>query len=491
MMLEVCIVNAICGTLFYTPRTRIRPGNDGAILASCTFLKTLTKMKYDAVIIGSGQAGSPLAAKLAKAGWKTALIEKRWVGGTCVNDGCTPSKTLIASGRRAYLARHSAALGIQMHSPVVDMATVIQRKDRIVTAKRARLEEWLRKTDGLDIILGTASFTGDKKLTVHHPDGTSTEVEGNYIFINTGASPQIPALEGVNDTPYYTSTTIMDLKTVPDHLVILGAGYIAMEFGQLFRRLGSQVTLLERSAALLNKEDDDIAGELKNILEMEGIKIRLSTTVTKASRLSDGQIELTLSSNGTSQTLTGSHWLIASGRLPNHRELKPERAGIVLTEKGFIKTDDRLETSVKGIYALGDVREGPAFTHISYNDYLVVSRNLLDQAGLSVQDRLVPYCMFTDPELGRIGLTEKAAREKGRRIKVAKLSMMQVARGIETGETRGMMKAIVDEETHEILGASILAPHGGELMSVLEVAMMGKLPYEKIRDGIFAHPTFS
>ena len=283
----------------------------------------------------------------------------------------------------------------------------------------------------------------------------------------------------------------MDLKTVPDHLVILGAGYIAMEFGQLFRRLGSQVTLLERSAALLNKEDDDIAGELKNILEMEGIKIRLSTTVTKASRLSDGQIELTLSSNGTSQTLTGSHWLIASGRLPNHRELKPERAGIVLTEKGFIKTDDRLETSVKGIYALGDVREGPAFTHISYNDYLVVSRNLLDQAGLSVQDRLVPYCMFTDPELGRIGLTEKAAREKGRRIKVAKLSMTQVARGIETGETRGMMKAIVDEETHEILGASILAPHGGELMSVLEVAMMGKLPYEKIRDGIFAHPTFS
>ena len=448
-------------------------------------------MKYDAVIIGSGQAGSPLAAKLAKAGWKTALIEKRWVGGTCVNDGCTPSKTLIASGRRAYLARLSATLGIQMPSPVVDMATVIQRKDRIVTAKRARLEEWLRKTNGLDLITGSASFTGEKQLTVHHPDGTSTEVEGNFIFINTGSSPQIPALEGINDTPYYTSTTIMDLKTVPDHLVILGAGYIAMEFGQLFRRLGSQVTILERSAALLNKEDEDIAGELKNILEMEGIKIRVGVTVTKARRLSAEQVELTLSSDGASQTVTGSHWLIASGRIPNLRELKPERAGIVLTEKGFIKTDDRLETSVKGIYALGDVREGPAFTHISYNDYLVVSRNLLDKAGLSIQNRLVPYCMFTDPELGRIGLTEKAAREKGRRIKVAKLSMSQVARGIETGETRGMMKAIVDEETHEILGASILAPNGGEIMSVLEVAMMGKLPYEKIRDGIFAHPTFS
>jgi len=448
-------------------------------------------MKYDAVIVGSGQAGSPLAVKLAKAGWKTALIEKRWVGGTCVNDGCTPSKTLIASGRRAYLARHSAALGIQMPTPVVDMATVIQRKDRIVTAKRAHLEEWLRKTNGLDLITGSASFIGEKKLTVHHPDGTFTEVEGDFIFINTGASPQIPVIEGIANTPYYTSTTIMDLKTVPDQLIILGAGYIAMEFGQLFRRLGSKVTILERSAALLSKEDDDIASEMKNILEMEGIKIRLGTTVTKAKRLSDGQIKLTFSTNGPSQTITGTHWLIASGRMPNLSELKPEHAGIVLTEKGFIKTDEYLETSVKGIYALGDVREGPAFTHISYNDYLVVSRNLLDKAGLSVQDRPVPYCMFTDPELGRIGLTEKAARDKGRRIKVAKLSMSQVARGIETGETRGLMKAIVDEETHEILGASILAPHGGEIMSVLEVAMMGKLPYEKIRDGIFAHPTFS
>jgi pyruvate/2-oxoglutarate dehydrogenase complex dihydrolipoamide dehydrogenase (E3) component len=448
-------------------------------------------MKYDAVIIGSGQAGSPLAAKLAKAGWKTALIERRWLGGTCVNDGCTPSKTLIASGRRAYLARHSATLGVQVSPPIVDMATVTQRKDRIVTAKRARLEEWLRQTNGLDIITGSATFIGDKKLTVHHPDGTSTEVEGNFIFINTGTSPHIPALDGIDNTPYYTSTTIMDLKTVPDHLIILGAGYIAMEFGQLFRRLGSQVTLLERLPALLNKEDDDIAGELKNILEMEGITIRVGTTVTKASQLANGQIELTLSAGGSSQTIAGSHWLIASGRTPNLQALKPERARILLTEKGFIKTDDRLETSVKGIYALGDVKGGPAFTHISYNDYLVVSRNLLDKAGLSIQGRPVPYCMFTDPELGRIGLTEKAAREKGRRIKVAKLSMGQVARGIETGETRGMMKAIVDEDTHEILGASILAPNGGEIMSVLEVAMMGKLPYEKIRDGIFAHPTFS
>jgi len=443
--------------------------------------------RYDAIVIGSGQAGSPLAAQLAKAGWKTALIEKRLVGGTCVNDGCTPSKTLIASGRRAYLARHSASLGINVSSPAIDMATVMQRKDRIVSGKRARLETWLQKTNGLDMIYGTATFTGEKQLTVQRADGSSIALEAQHVFINTGTSPRVPDIAGIRDTPYYTSTTLMDLKVVPEHLVILGAGYVALEFGQLFRRLGSTVTVLEQSPTLLSKEDDDIAAEMKTILEQEGIRIHTGVHVTQASHHA-GRITLATTS---SQTYAGTHWLVATGRTPNLGELHPERAGIALTEKGFIKTDEYLETSVKGIYALGDVNGGPAFTHISYNDYLIVARNLLDKNNLSVTDRPVPYCMFTDPELGRIGLTEKAAREKGLRIKVAKLPMNQVARGIENGETRGLLKAIVDEDTHEILGASILAPGGGEIMTVLEVAMLGKLPYEKIRDGIFAHPTFS
>lgn len=447
--------------------------------------------KYDALIIGSGQAGTPLAAKLAKAGWHTALVEKRWVGGTCVNDGCTPSKALISSGRRAYLARTSDALGVNVSPPGVDIEKVIARKDAIVSAKRSGAEKWLQTIANLDVIIGTATFIAEKKVSIVLANGEIEQAEADFIFINTGATPFIPNLQGLETVPYYTSTTLMDLKEIPEHLVILGAGYIALEFGQLYRRLGSRVTIIEKSEGLLRKEDEDVAREVRTILEEDGIVFLTLAAITHLRPSASGKIDVVLSVNGTSQHLSASHLLIASGRVPNLKDLKPEQGNVALTPAGFIKTNDRLETSVTGVYALGDVKEGPAFTHIAYNDYIVVAQNILNQANLSIQNRPVPYCMFIDPELGRIGLTEKEARAQGRNVKVAKLKMSRVARGIETGETRGLMKAVVDADTRQILGASILAPGGGEIMSVLQMAMIGNIPYDQIRDMIFAHPTFS
>ncbi|MBL0745339.1 mercuric reductase [Chryseolinea sp. Jin1] len=447
--------------------------------------------KYDALIIGSGQAGTPLAVKLAKAGWRTALVEKRWIGGTCVNDGCTPSKALLSSGRRAYLARTAGALGVNLPSPEIDIEKVIARKDAIVSTKRTGAEKWVNSLPNLEVIIGTATFTGEKKVSIVLANGEMEEAEGDFVFINTGATPAIPTLQGLDTVPYLTSTTIMDLKEIPQHLIILGAGYIALEFGQLYRRLGSCVTILEKSADLLHKEDDDVAREIRAILEEDGIVFHTRATITNLSSPTPGKIEIDLTVNGTTQHLSGSHLLVASGRVPNLAALKPEQGNMALTANGFIKTNDQLETSVKGVYALGDVKEGPAFTHISYNDYLIVAQNVLNHANLSIRNRPVPYCMFIDPELGRIGMTEKEARANGRRVKIAKLKMNRVARGIETGETRGLMKAVVDDDTHQILGASILAPGGGEIMSVLQMAMIGNIPYDQIRDMIFAHPTFS
>ena len=455
--------------------------------------------KYDAIIIGSGQAGNPLAKKLAGAGWRVAVIERKWVGGTCINTGCTPTKTMIASGRIAYLVKKSRDFGIHTDGYAVNMEEVIRRKNAVVLSFRESSMKGLLQPANIKIEFGNAVFTGEKEITVTKEDGSLSTLTANYIFINTGTSPAIPPLPGLEDSGYYTSDTILDLLEIPRHLVIIGGSYIALEFGQLYRRLGSEVTVIEGSAHFLPKEDEDIAGELKKILEDDGLKILTHAKVEQVSKDPEGvKVKCSIppgshapETNATSNTITGSHLLVATGRSANTAALQPNVAGIQLDEHGFIVANDKLETNVPGIYALGDVKGGPQFTHISYNDHLIVYKNLIEKGNESIAGRLPIYCLFTDPELGRVGLTEKEARAKGLNIKVATMPAAWIARALETSETRGILKAIVDADNKKIIGAAMLSAGGGELMSILQMAMMGGITYDRVRDAVFAHPTFA
>lgn len=445
---------------------------------------------YDAIIIGAGQAGTPLAKKLAEAGKKTAIIEKRMVGGTCINDGCTPTKAMVASARLAHQARKAGDLGVLIGEIKVDLIKVKKRKDEIVESFRSSSEKGLKSTEGLDLIFGEAVFTAPKTLTIKLKEGGTEQVSADWIFINTGAKTIIPEIEGLDSIKYLTSTTILDLEEIPDHLVVIGGNYIGLEFGQMFSRFGSKVTVLEKSKRLLSKEDNDIASELTKILEEEGIEILTESETQKFSQ-NGSEITIDLTIKGGKSSLKCSHVLIAVGRSPQTKNIGLDLAGVELDKKGSIIVNDQLETSVSGIYALGDVKGGPAFTHIAYNDYTIVYRNLIKDTNFSTSDRPIPYCMFTDPQLGRVGITENEAKEKGLNYEVAVLPMSLVARGIETGETKGMMKAIVDKNTKEILGAAILAAEGGEIMTILEMAMQGGITYDKIRYCVFAHPTYA
>lgn len=436
--------------------------------------------QYDAIIIGSGQAANPLAKKLAAAGRRTLLLEEAQLGGTCINTGCTPTKTMIAAARMQYIASRAPAFGIPVQTGPVDLTAVVKRKNEIVSSFRGSLAKSLEKTANLDVVKEQGVFTGHKTL-----NGRYT---AEHIFINTGAQPVIPPITGIRDVPYFTSSGMLDLQEVPAHLVVLGSGYIAMELGQMYRRFGSQVTIVERGSRILGREDEDVAGAVRQILEEDGIRIITHTSVQQAVPAGNGGVLLTLE-NGL--VLEASHWLIATGRAPATKALQLEKTGIARDEQGFIPVNEYLETSVPGIYALGDVKKGPAFTHISYNDYIVVAENILNQKNISIQHRPVPYCMFTDPELGRIGITEQEAREKGMAVKIAKLPMSKVARAIETGETRGLIKAVTDAKTGQILGAAVLSVSGGEIMTVLQMAMMGNIGYKQLRNTIFAHPLFS
>ncbi len=446
--------------------------------------------QYDAIIIGSGQAGTPLARRLANAGWKVAIIEKKWPGGTCVNVGCTPTKTMVASAKMAYQARRSSEYGIQVSDVAVDMPAIKDRKDSVVSKSRHGSEKSLTTIPGLELIHGEAAFTDNKVVAMQLNDGGERTLTAEHIFINTGAQPVIPDIPGIKDIAYLTSETIMELDTVPEHLLIIGAGYIAMEFGQMFRRFGSKVTILEHAKRLLMKEDEDIAQAVLKIFTDETIAVHTDSEVQKISKEKDG-IEVTVKVAGNERQISCTHVLVATGRAPQTNDLGLDKTNIIKDDKGNIKVNDKLETAVPGVYALGDVKGGPAFTHISYNDYIVVCKNILDGKDVSIAGRQVPYCMFTDPELGRVGMTEQEARQKGLNIKVATLPMAHVARGIETGETRGLMKAVVDADTKQILGAAILGAQGGEIMCVLQMAMMGGIDYETIRENVFAHPTFS
>ena len=447
--------------------------------------------QYDAIIIGAGQAGVPLAKKLAQAGKKTAIIEKRFVGGTCVNDGCTPTKTWVASAKAAYMAAHSAELGVKVKNYKVDMRQVKKRKDEIVMRSRLGGQKGLEKTKNLDLIFGEASFTGDKTLEVKLNSGNKQTLQADLVFIDTGATTLIPGIEGLKDIDYLTSTTILDLDIVPDHLLIVGSNYIGMEFGQMFGRFGSKITMLEKAPRVLSHEDADIADAMHKILTDEGIKIYTDANTSGFKKTKKGNIKATVSVAGEEQTITCSHVLMAVGRVPQTKALELDKTGVKVDDKGYIIVNDKLETNVKGIYALGDVKGGPAFTHIAYNDYTIVYRNLIENEHLTTKDRPVPYCMFTDPQLGRIGISEDEAKKQKLNVKIAKLPMEHVARAIETGDTRGFMKAVVDADTKKILGAAILGTEGGEVMSVLQMAVEGNITYDRIRYCVFAHPTYS
>ncbi len=445
---------------------------------------------YDAIVIGSGQAGTPLAKKLAKAGKKTALIEKRYVGGTCVNDGCTPTKALVASARNAYMAARKD-LGVFVENYKVDFPAIMQRKDTIVLKSRNGGQKGVEEVENLDLIFGNASFTGKKIVSVALNDGGEEEITADLIFIDTGAKTTIPEIEGIKTVSYLTSTTILELKELPESLIIIGGNYIGLEFGQMFSRFGSKITIIEKSKMLLSKEDADVSEAVISFLSEENITVLTEAKTVKIAQSSDQKITLTIEKDGHQQEITASHLLIAVGRSPQTKTLSLEKTGVETDEKGFIKVNDKLETTAEGIYALGDVKPGPAFTHMAYNDHLIVLKNLTENADLSVKGRPVPYCMFTDPQLGRIGLSENEAREQGLDILVAKLPMKHVARAVETNETIGFMKAVVDAKTNQILGATVLGYEGGEVMSVLQMAMQGKITAHQLRENIFAHPTTS
>jgi pyruvate/2-oxoglutarate dehydrogenase complex dihydrolipoamide dehydrogenase (E3) component len=443
-------------------------------------------MKYDAIIIGSGQGGNPLAQRLASHGQSVALVESNHLGGTCINTGCTPTKAMVASAQIAHYARNAGRWGVHASNVGIDLPAILERKNKIVEEFRSGWQKSIDKQSNWHLHRGSARFIGPKQIQVGHET-----LEADKIFIDTGASPTIPRIPGLDSTPYLTNVSLLELRELPERLLVLGGGYVGLEFGQMFRRFGSAVTIVQRSERILPNEDDDITTELQGSLESEGIEILVNARAMGASRGKNNEITLNVQVSSGTQALSGSHLLVATGRTPNTRDLDLEKAGVRVDEKGFIVVNERLETSAPGIWAMGDVNGGPAFTHISYNDFQIVYGNLIEGKNLSTRSRLVPYAVYTDPQLGRVGLTEKAARASGRKLKIGKIEMSRVARAIERAETRGLMKVVIDAATDQVLGASILSAEGGELIQILSTLMLAEKPYTMLKGAIYIHPTLA
>jgi pyruvate/2-oxoglutarate dehydrogenase complex dihydrolipoamide dehydrogenase (E3) component len=396
---------------------------------------------------------------------------------------------MVASARAAYMARRGADYGVHVGPVTIDMDRVRERKRVIVRSFREGGEKRLEKAH-VELIRGEASFTGPGQIRVALHGGGERQLSAPQFFINTGTHSGTPAIEGLKTVPYLDNESIMELDYVPEHLVILGGGYIGVEFSQMFRRFGSKVTVIQSGSQLLKEEDQDVAAEVLEILRQDGIEILLNARTERVAR-ANGGLSLTIAIEGKAQAIEGSDLLVATGRVPNTEALKPAAAGIEVDQRGFIRSNDRLETSAPGVYVLGDVKGGAQFTHISYDDFRILQANLLDGGERTVRDRPVPYTVFMDPQLGRVGMTESEAKKSGRKIRVARMPMTSVARALEVDETRGLMKAIVDAETGQILGATVLGMEGGEVMAVFQMAMMGHLQYSVLRDAVFAHPTLA
>lgn len=441
---------------------------------------------YDAIVIGAGQAGAPLAMRLAAAGRRVALIERGAVGGTCVNTGCTPTKALVASAHAAHIARRAADFGIVIEGSVrADMKRIKARKDAIVADKREGLKSGIEQTENLTLIEGHARFVSAGAIAVN-----GRTLSAGQMFIDTGARALVPPIAGLDQVGYLINATIMDLDTLPRHLIILGGSYIALEFAQMYRRFGSTVTVIEQAERLIAREDADVSQAVAAILRSEGIVIHLGANATSIARRGD-ETELTIEHAGGGETLVGSHLLVAIGRRPNTDDLGLDRAGVARDEHGYITVDDQLRSSVANIWALGDCNGRGAFTHTAYNDYEIVAANLLDNDVRRVSDRVPCYALYIDPPLGRAGITMAQARQSGRRVLVGERPMSKVARAVEKGETQGFMRVLVDGDSQQILGAAILGPGGDEVVhSVLDL-MAAKAPYTVMQRAMHIHPTVS
>jgi pyruvate/2-oxoglutarate dehydrogenase complex dihydrolipoamide dehydrogenase (E3) component len=444
--------------------------------------------KYDAIVIGAGQAGPSLAARFAGAGKSIAIIERHLFGGTCVNAGCTPTKTLIASARIAYDARRAHDYGIELPaaSIAVDMRAVQARKKRVVDASKTGLENWIRGLQNCTVYKGHARFESARSVSVDGQVLTSEQ-----IFINVGGRPRIPAFPGVDGVPFLTSTSVLELEELPAHLLIIGGSYVGLEFAQMYRRFGSEVTVIEQQPRLLSHEDLEVAAAIQAALEAEGIRIRLEAECIELAHDAESVTANVHCSAGSPQ-ITGSHVLVAVGRVPNTDDLGLEKAGVETDHAGFIKVDDELRTNVSGIWALGDCNGKGAFTHTAYNDYEIVAANLFEgNPRRRLSDRIPCYALFVDPPLGRVGLTERDALAQGHTIRIGSRPMTRIARAVEKGETRGLMKVVVDARSNLILGASILGVGADEAIHSLIDVMAAKVPFTTLRNTVHIHPTVS
>ena len=440
--------------------------------------------KYDAIVIGTGQAGPSLAARLAKEGMKVAVIERKLFGGTCVNTGCIPTKTLVASARAAYVAGRGEEFGvITGSSPSVDMKRVKARKDGVVAKSNQGVEGWMKKLDNTTVYEGHGRFEDPHIISVGEE-----RLEADKIFINVGGRAFVPPFSNIKSVDYLTNSSIMEVDFLPEHLVIIGGSYIGLEFGQMYRRFGSRVTIVERASRLIVHEDEDISAATQEILEKEGIEIRLEADCIDGTKDGDGVL-VNLDCERGAREVRGSHLLLAVGRQPNTDDLGLEKAGIEVDKRGYIAVDDQLRTNVPGVWAVGDCNGKGAFTHTSYNDYEIVVANLLDDDPRRVSDRILAYALYIDPPLGRVGMTETQVRQSGRKALMATRPMTRVSRAVEKGETQGLMKVLVDAETQEILGAAILGIGGDEIIhSILDV-MYARSPYTVIQRAMHIHPT--
>jgi pyruvate/2-oxoglutarate dehydrogenase complex dihydrolipoamide dehydrogenase (E3) component len=447
----------------------------------------IMKKNFDAIVIGSGQAGPFLAVRMAATGKRVAIIERHRLGGTCVNTGCIPTKTLVASAYNAHMVRRAAHFGVQVAGQVcVDMKRVKARKEEITGQSRSGLESWLKNTPNCTVYHGHARFASSREVMVGEE-----LLAAPQIFINVGARAAIPSLPGVANTPYLTNSSLLELDVLPRHLIIVGGGYVGLEFGQIFRRFGSEVTIIERASRLIAQEDEDVSLEVQAIVEREGVQVRLNATCIELAQLEDGDVGVRLGCTEGSPDVSGSHLLLAMGRTPNTGDLGLEKSGVARDGHGYILVDNQLRTNVPGVWALGDCNGRGGFTHTSYNDFEIVAANLLDHEPRSVGDRITAYNLYIDPPLGRAGMTERDARGSGRRVLKGSRPMTRVGRAVEKGETQRFMKVLVDADSKEILGAAILGTGGDEAIHCVLDTMYARAPYTVLKKAMHIHPTVS